>query len=177
MKQKLSHRRAELVSVQVDRLLCKVAQRPQCPTCIGGVAVPDKVAKSFDVDPDVVEAGLVLRPQGIDAGQRLLDVTHTHRDVPPVEDVAHLPSRRSAHEVGQCRLAVADGSDRATRLPAPSEQRSSDGLRRLCSAQRRQCKALRRPPRGLDLANRHVEVTTVVTRCRCAPVRCSSHVP
>jgi hypothetical protein len=43
-------------------------------------------------------------------------------------------------------------------------QCSCDGLRRLHGAQRGQCEAPRRPPSGLDLADRHVEVAAVVTR-------------
>lgn len=51
-----------------------------------------------------------------------------------------------------------------TRLPALGEQRSSGGLRRVHSTQRGQCEAPRRPTSGLDLADRHVEMTAVVTR-------------
>ena len=40
------------------------------------------MAKPLDVDAEVVEAGLVRRPQGEDAGQRLLDGAHLHREVP-----------------------------------------------------------------------------------------------
>ncbi len=78
VKQKHAYRRAEVVPVEVDRLAGRITQRPQCLTRLGGVAFPDQVAKPFDVDADEVEAGLVRRPQGVDAGQRLLDVAYPH---------------------------------------------------------------------------------------------------
>ena len=135
VEQNPAHRRSEVLPIEVDRLAGQMGQRPQRLARLVGVAVPDQVAQPLDVDADVVEADLVRRPQGEDAGQRLLDVAHPHRNVPPVEDVVHWLARGGAHEVEQRRLAIADDGHRATWLPALGDEGRADGLRRLLGAQ------------------------------------------
>ena len=78
MGQKPAYRRAEVLPIEVDRLAGQMGQRPQRLARLVGVTVSDEVAQPLDGDADVIEAGLVHRPQDEDADQRLLDVAHPH---------------------------------------------------------------------------------------------------
>ena len=54
--------------------------------------------------------------------RRVLDVLNTHRNVPPVEDVADLSTDCAAHEVWQGAFPVRDHRDGFSVIPTESPQ-------------------------------------------------------
>ncbi len=63
------------------------------------------------------EPRLQFWPRLSDAFESLLDVTDTHRDVEPVEDMRDLLSRGANHGAFQRRIAVAENRDVSARNP------------------------------------------------------------
>ena len=98
------------------------------------------------------------------ASQRLLDMTHPHGDVPPVQNVMDVASSCPANQFRQRRLAVADHRDRPLAGPALLRQRRPDLRQRPIGGKRRQGKPPRLAPWRLDLSDGDVEVAGLMPR-------------
>lgn len=83
---------------------------------------------------------------------------NTHRDVPPVEDVADLSTDGVAHEVRQCGLPVRDHRDGLSVIPTDSPQVLAKlaGWRQLCLLNKAETASL---VVALDLAHHNIEVS------------------
>ena len=93
----------------------------------------------------------------------VLDVLNTHRDMPPVEDVADLSTDGVAHEVRQRRLPVRNHRDHLSVIPTESPQVLAKlaGWRQHRLLNKAEAAAL---VVAFDLANHNIEVSLLVFR-------------
>jgi hypothetical protein len=67
------------------------------------VPIPEQMAQAFEIDLNVVQRCPMFGVESLQPLHRLLNVADAHRDVEPVKNVRHRPTRRGADESGQCR--------------------------------------------------------------------------
>ena len=91
---------------------------PQRATSLVAVTVPDQVAQSRDVKVDILKWALLLQVRAEEAGQSLLNMPHSHRDVEPIQDMFHPIARGDTDALNKRGIAIAQHGDVATRQPS-----------------------------------------------------------
>ena len=82
------------------------------------ITVPDQMAKASNPPLDHFQSRSVPRVEGIDAPHCLLDVLHSHGDVPPIQNAGDGLADRGADKTGKRRFTIAEDRDGATGLPS-----------------------------------------------------------
>lgn len=108
----------------------------------------------------------MLDVQGHQPLHGVFNVADAHRDVEPVKNARHWPTRRGANESAQCRITIADDRYRLIFLPALISQGGPDQpTGSLCSAADQREAPSRASP-DLDLASDRLEMPDLIPRHR-----------
>jgi len=82
------------------------------------IAVPDQMSKATNPPLDHLQSRPVSRVEGIDAPNRLLDVLHSHGDMPPIQNAGDRLPSHGADKAGKGGFTVAEDRDRAAGSPS-----------------------------------------------------------
>src|SRR5262249_25733789 len=120
--------------------------------------------KPFDIHLNVVQRCPMSDVESLQTLHGLFNVADAHRDVEPVENVPHGPTRRDANERAQCRITITDDRYRLIFLPALIGHGDADQLRGLlcCTAHQRESTSRASP--DLDFASDRLEMPDLIPR-------------
>jgi pimeloyl-ACP methyl ester carboxylesterase len=104
--------------IQPDRVSSHIRDVTQRAASLIAVAVPDQVAQSRDIEVDVLKWALLLQVRAEEAGQSLLDMPHSHRDMEPIQDMFHPIARGETDAFDKRGITVTQYGDIATRQPS-----------------------------------------------------------